>query len=1104
MLTYLQIWQIADRENRGFLTPAGFGIVLRLIGHAQSGREPTEELALQRAPLPRFDGIQLPVASPSPLQQQGTGTGPIRIPSLTQDKVAQYSSLFDRQNPQNGFLAGEQARQIFDKSGLPNETLGRIWALSDTEQRGALSQAEFVISMHLLTCTKAGTLRGLPSVLPPGLLEAASGRANAGSPRGNPATAIPRQLSGMAQNRTGSPLSRSVGPSDWAITPADKAKFDQLYADLDPANKGFITGEEAVPFLSKSKLSEENLAQVWDLADISSSGQLNKDEFAVAMYLIRLNRLGSPLPATLPPNLIPPSMRNQSRQPPTSAFAPPPIKQAPAAQPKSALDDLFGLDSALPNPAPLAQLPMSTGGSASDPFAGGTPTSPVRAATIGPGSSFKPFVPTSSFGRSLNADGSGTPQSASDDLLADHDPEATKKLTGESTELANLSNQIGSLSKEMQDVQGKRTVIQTELNQTNTSKQNFEQRLAQLRQLYEKEAKDTQALEEQLRKSRSDTQKLQGECLTLEGTYQDVKQQHDQLSAALQADQQENANLRERIRVANSEISALKPTIEKLKMEARQQKGLVAINKKQLSTTEGERDKLKSESEELSKGGAVAEESSRHVEANTPEATTPSRGASPALSTSSANNPFFRRTTSTDILGVFPPPQSKTDKSVEDMFGPAGESAAGNASLDTAASTPVVSRQATLQTDQPPAPPESRQISSSFLPFPDQDTSLSSSRQVSPPASRVGESTGPAVDSTLKAETSEKAVAAESDVKGDADQTKSDDPFGQDDGAKAKADFDNAFAAFTSAKGQSAAATSSDKSKSAFDSEFPPISELEQDDDDDSDSESEQTGFDDDFAPADGDAKSKSTPVKQEPVAESKADEAVTPTAKDAVKPTEKSTDAAATTEADAKDASIDDIFGAAAPAANSSKVTFDDDDDDFDGLEEAKEGSADDDFANISRSGLEDYNNVFDSSPRGKSDTTAFGNESTFDFVNTGASQSKASESHDWDAIFSGLDSTDNALEEKSKPSDASESRPAGPGRALTDKGEHDDPILKNLTGMGYNRKDAVAALEKYDYNLERVSCRIDNPVDIDYANNIIGCKLPCQPIIEGDAMRR
>ena len=43
-----KIWQLADTENRGFLTPSGFGVVLRLIGHAQAGRTPSPQLATQR------------------------------------------------------------------------------------------------------------------------------------------------------------------------------------------------------------------------------------------------------------------------------------------------------------------------------------------------------------------------------------------------------------------------------------------------------------------------------------------------------------------------------------------------------------------------------------------------------------------------------------------------------------------------------------------------------------------------------------------------------------------------------------------------------------------------------------------------------------------------------------------------------------------------------------------------------------------------------------------------------------------------------------------------------------------------------------------------
>lgn len=46
--TFEQIWQIADIEDKGFLTPPGFGIVLRLIGYAQAGRPVSAELALKR------------------------------------------------------------------------------------------------------------------------------------------------------------------------------------------------------------------------------------------------------------------------------------------------------------------------------------------------------------------------------------------------------------------------------------------------------------------------------------------------------------------------------------------------------------------------------------------------------------------------------------------------------------------------------------------------------------------------------------------------------------------------------------------------------------------------------------------------------------------------------------------------------------------------------------------------------------------------------------------------------------------------------------------------------------------------------------------------
>lgn len=43
-----QIWSIVDYENRGLLTPVGFGMVLRLIGHAQAGAPISYQIAERR------------------------------------------------------------------------------------------------------------------------------------------------------------------------------------------------------------------------------------------------------------------------------------------------------------------------------------------------------------------------------------------------------------------------------------------------------------------------------------------------------------------------------------------------------------------------------------------------------------------------------------------------------------------------------------------------------------------------------------------------------------------------------------------------------------------------------------------------------------------------------------------------------------------------------------------------------------------------------------------------------------------------------------------------------------------------------------------------
>jgi epidermal growth factor receptor substrate 15 len=119
--------------------------------------------------------------------------------------------------------------------------------------------------MHLITCCKNGSLPALPQILPPGLYDAASGRppTRNGPDRRQPGRAmppvppIPKQFSGPQAQRAQSPLSRNFTPpvpqnanaiqrditgGGWAVSAADKERFDQVFMTVDKANRGVITG----------------------------------------------------------------------------------------------------------------------------------------------------------------------------------------------------------------------------------------------------------------------------------------------------------------------------------------------------------------------------------------------------------------------------------------------------------------------------------------------------------------------------------------------------------------------------------------------------------------------------------------------------------------------------------------------------------------------------------------------------------------------------------------------------------------------------------------------------------------------------------------------
>ncbi|KAM3841591.1 epidermal growth factor receptor substrate 15 isoform 2-T2 [Vipera latastei] len=207
--------------------------------------------------------------------------------SMTQLSSANpvYEKYYRQVDPSNsGRVLASDAAVFLKKSGLTDLILGKVWDLADTDGKGILNKQEFFVALRLVACAQNGldvSLSSLNLPVPP-----------------------PRF------NDSASPLLCGGAPPDipWAVKVEDKAKYDAIFDSLNPVN-GLLSGDKVKPVLLNSKLPVDILGRVWELSDIDHDGMLDRDEFAVAMFLVYCALEKEPVPMSLPPALVPPSKR---------------------------------------------------------------------------------------------------------------------------------------------------------------------------------------------------------------------------------------------------------------------------------------------------------------------------------------------------------------------------------------------------------------------------------------------------------------------------------------------------------------------------------------------------------------------------------------------------------------------------------------------------------------------------------------------------------------------------------------------------------------------------------------------------------------------------
>jgi len=176
----------------------------------------------------------------------------------------------------SGFIQGTQALTFFQQSGLPQSILGQIWTLADVNKDGKLDVYEFCVAMFLIQ----EFTKGHP--IPPSLPESL------------------RHSIWNASSQTAVTGSTPTGP--YAITPEELATDTSIFQQNNIL--GFIEGNSAVNLLSQSGLAQDQLGQIYMLADTDKDGKLHQNEFLIAMKIVRARLQNHPIPTTVPPEIL--------------------------------------------------------------------------------------------------------------------------------------------------------------------------------------------------------------------------------------------------------------------------------------------------------------------------------------------------------------------------------------------------------------------------------------------------------------------------------------------------------------------------------------------------------------------------------------------------------------------------------------------------------------------------------------------------------------------------------------------------------------------------------------------------------------------------------
>lgn len=96
-----------------------------------------------------------------------------------------------------------------------------------------------------------------------------------------------------------------IGVSGNGMSSEERQRYYDIFSAWDVTGSGFLDGNKARDIFAQAGLQQNELMKIWTLADYDDKGQLDIEEFAIAMHLIFRRMNGLDIPDKLPTELAP-------------------------------------------------------------------------------------------------------------------------------------------------------------------------------------------------------------------------------------------------------------------------------------------------------------------------------------------------------------------------------------------------------------------------------------------------------------------------------------------------------------------------------------------------------------------------------------------------------------------------------------------------------------------------------------------------------------------------------------------------------------------------------------------------------------------------------